>query len=65
LPLRENSGNNLPIKKGLGNKTGTLSPERVTEVLDGIKLILESRNINARGFFKGLDTGAEEEDDTY
>ena len=52
-------------KKDLGKKIGNLSPERVSKVLDGIKLILEPRDINTRGFFKGLDTSVEEEDDRY
>jgi mRNA interferase MazF len=49
------------VDKGdLGNKIGTLSPERISEVLDGIKLILEPRDISP-----GMNTAIEREDDRY
>lgn len=37
-------------KEDLDNKIGTLSPERILEVLDGIKQILEPKDIIKRGF---------------
>lgn len=32
-------------KRQLGEKIGTLSPERVRQILDGVKLVVETRNI--------------------
>ena len=52
-------------KEDLGKKIGTLSPERVAEILDGIKLILEPRDIYRKGFIEAMDTHIEREDDRY
>ena len=52
-------------KEDLGKKIGTLSPKRVAEVLDGIKLILEPKDISSRGFLEGMDTHIDREGDRY
>jgi len=49
------------VDKGdLGNKIGTLGPERILEVLDGIKLILMPKDIGP-----GIDAAIEREDERY
>lgn len=52
-------------REDLGKKIGSLSAARVAEVLDGIRLILEPKDISSRGFLKGMDTHIDRDDDRY